>query len=90
MVPVTEKKNGLHSRAGKINFPVQPKKFKNKKKNEVYEDASSTSSKSTFSPNILSPMNITIIPITPQTYHGIPNPAGMYPNTTATIATKIA
>ena len=57
---------------------------------ESYEEASSTSSKPTFSPNTLRPTNITITPAPREMYQGTPNPAGMYPINIATQATNIA
>lgn len=59
------------------------------KKNKKREESYVASSNSTFSPSILKPMYITTMPTGIQMYHATPNPAGMYPNTIAMIATNI-
>ena len=66
------------------------KKIEKKIKWEVYEDASLTSLKSTFSPSILSPTYRQTIPIGREMYHGTPKPAGMYPTAIVIAATNIA
>ena len=50
----------------------------------------STSSKSTFSPNILNPKNNTTVAIGIEINQGTPRPAGMYPIRIATAATNNA
>ena len=59
------------------------------KKNKKSEESYAASSNSTFSPSNLKPMYITTTPTGIQMYQATPNPAGMYPNTIAIIATNI-